>query len=273
MIEAHRANSSPRGGTEDLCFGLDAPLQDVMRTMRAIRRLRADPVDRDLLEQLVEASTWAPSASNAQAYSWVIVTDRNRMRCVAELWALCFELYRDTVARVPAPGGDPAKAARMMKATANQSDHFAEVSAVLIACYDLRWQRRALRQRAPALVRRFAALGITDGLAAIARARRAAQMAEAASIYPGVQNLLLTARALGLGANLTTFQLMLEPRFKQALAIPRGIRTFALVPVGWPEGKLGPVARQPASEAILWERWYHQGKQPTDHSDRIDLGG
>ncbi len=255
MSEAltRRSSQSEAGG--ELAFGLDAPLAEVMSTMRAIRRLRPDPVDRELLEELVQAATWAPSASNAQAYTWLIVTDREQMQRLAELWSCCFELYRDTVAKVSAQRGDAQALERMMKAAAYQRDHFAEIPAVLLACYDLGWQRKALLRRAPELLRRFATLGPSDGLAALASAGRAGDMAEAASVYPGVQNLLLTARALGLGATLTTFHLLLESRFKRVLGIPRHVHTFALVPIGWPKGKFGPVRRRPPTEVVRWQRW------------------
>jgi nitroreductase len=78
---------------------------------------------------------------------------------------------------------------------------------------------------------------------------------EAASVYPGVQNLLLAARAHGLGATLTTWHLALEPEFKSVLGIPRGVKTFALVPLGWPRGNLGPVKRKPAADVIHRDRW------------------
>jgi len=78
---------------------------------------------------------------------------------------------------------------------------------------------------------------------------------EAASVYPGVQNLLLAARALGLAATLTTWHLALEPEFKAVLGIPRSVKTFAIVPVGWPRGNFGPVARRSAAEVIHRDRW------------------
>jgi nitroreductase len=66
---------------------------------------------------------------------------------------------------------------------------------------------------------------------------------------------LLTARALGLGATLTTWHLALERDFKRMLGIPRGVKTFAIVPVGWPLGRLGPVRRRPVEDVIHWQRW------------------
>src|SRR3954471_19479157 len=66
---------------------------ELMHTMRAMRRLKPDPVPRDLLEQLVEAATWAPSASNSQAYSYLIVTDRAQMSRLAVLWRKVADFY------------------------------------------------------------------------------------------------------------------------------------------------------------------------------------
>src|SRR3954469_19629553 len=80
--------------------GADAPIMEVMATMRAMRRLKPDPVPEELLETLVEAATWAPSGGNLQAYSFVVVTDRAQMARLAELWKVVCEWYLATVATV-----------------------------------------------------------------------------------------------------------------------------------------------------------------------------
>ena len=80
--------------------GADAPILEVMRTMRAIRRLKPDPVPDELLEQLVEAATWAPSGGNVQAYSFVVVTDRGQMQRLAELWRTIADFYLASFATV-----------------------------------------------------------------------------------------------------------------------------------------------------------------------------
>jgi nitroreductase len=85
--------------------------------------------------------------------------------------------------------------------------------------------------------------------------RRIDTLGEAASIYLSVQNLLLGARALGLAANITMWHLLMEDEWKHALAIPASLNTFALVPVGWPAGKFGPVRRQRTGDAVHWQRW------------------
>jgi nitroreductase len=89
----------------------------------------------------------------------------------------------------------------------------------------------------------------------IRNSSRSVSISEAGSVFPGAQNLLLCARALGLGAVVTTWHLCLEQEFKQILGIPRRVKTFALIPVGWPRGRFGPVRRRPAAEVIRYDRW------------------
>ncbi|MDO8613369.1 MAG: nitroreductase family protein, partial [Dehalococcoidia bacterium] len=74
-------------------------------------------------------------------------------------------------------------------------------------------------------------------------------------VYPAVQNLMLAARALGLGATLTTLHRAHEDEVKQLLGIPDGVETMCLIPVGYPEGKFGPTTRIPAERVTFWEKW------------------
>ena len=236
-------------------IGANAPLLEVMATMRAMRRLKPDPVPDEMLERLVEAATWAPSGGNIQAFSFVVVTDRDQMARLAELWRVVCDFYLASFATVTPEHMSQARYDRLKDAVRFQRDHFHETPAVIVACYELSvWTVRLQRQW-----RRFA-----DSIRKLG-ARRAATLgvglpafsarSEAASVYPGVQNLLLTARALGLGATLTTWHLALEPEFKAVLGIPRSVKTFAVVPVGWPRGNFGPVVRRPAAEVIHRDRW------------------
>jgi nitroreductase len=64
-----------------------------------------------------------------------------------------------------------------------------------------------------------------------------------ASIYPAVQNMLLAARALGLGASLTTRHLLFEEESEKALELPSGVRSYAIVSIGYPMGNFSPVGR------------------------------
>lgn len=239
----------------ELAFGADAPLEHVMSTMRAMRRLKPDPVPRELLEQLVEAATWAPSGGNQQQYSWVVVTDRDRMAELAELWHRCHDYYVAIMQDAPADMLDGGRRERLLDALRFQRDHFHETPAVIVACYDLRGLRGHLVRNAKGVAEQSIGLGARNAALLAASVKRAGDMSEAGSVYPGVQNLLLTARALGLAATLTTWHLFFEADFKKALGIPRGVKTFALVPIGYPRGNFGPVRRRPAADTIHWEGW------------------
>jgi len=76
-----------------------------------------------------------------------------------------------------------------------------------------------------------------------------------ASIYPAVQNMLLAARALYLGATLTTLYLQFEKEAEAALGLPPGVRSYALLPIGYPMGRFGPVRRAALTDAVYEDRW------------------
>ena len=76
-----------------------------------------------------------------------------------------------------------------------------------------------------------------------------------ASIYPAVQNMLLAARALGLGATLTTRHLLYEKEAEAALGLPPGVHSYAILPIGYPMGKFGPVGRGPLKEIVFQDQW------------------
>jgi nitroreductase len=75
------------------------------------------------------------------------------------------------------------------------------------------------------------------------------------SIYPAIQNMLLAARALGLGATLTTLYLNFEKEVEATLGLPADVHTYAIVPIGYPVGRFGPVRRIPLAEVVYENRW------------------
>ena len=76
-----------------------------------------------------------------------------------------------------------------------------------------------------------------------------------ASVYPGVQNLMLAARALGLGTTLTTSQLEDEPAVREILGLPENAFTYCIIPVGYPLGRWGEAQRKPVEEIAYRDRW------------------
>ncbi|CAB4549038.1 unannotated protein [freshwater metagenome] len=234
--------------------GADAPLLQVMATMRAMRRLKPDPVPREVLLELVRAATWAPSGSDAQHYGFVVVTDRAQMAELAELWRDVVDTYTKLMGTV-VPGTDDERHARMADALRYQAEHFHETPALIAACYqrsspglstllDVRGNVALARSLGPTKLRHLAA-----------GARAAGGLGEASSIYPAVQNLLLAARAHGLGATLTIWHLFREADFRRVLGVPKDHGIYALVPVGYPVGRFGPVRRRAVEDVVHWERW------------------
>jgi nitroreductase len=144
---------------------------------------------------------------------------------------------------------DEAGWARLRRAVDYQRDHFEETPAVIVPCYA---SPRPSRDAGRSLIGRMSP---GDLLRLGTRIARISALTEASSIYPGVQNLLLAARALGLGANITQWHVFLEHEWKSALGIPREVNMYAVIPIGWPLGRFGPVRRRPPSEVIHRDRW------------------
>jgi nitroreductase len=67
--------------------------------------------------------------------------------------------------------------------------------------------------------------------------------------------MLLAARALGLGATLTTRHLLYEKEAEAALGLPAGVHSYAIVPIGYPMGRFGPVGRGPLKDVVYQDHW------------------
>lgn len=233
----------------------DAKLFEVMYTCRAMRRLKPDPVPEETLLTLVDAALHGPSGSNAQNWRFVIVRDRAQKERMRALWQKTWGFYLDTIASGPArPGEDLAGRQRMIAAANWQLDHFLEIPAFVCVCVaqdELMAKTMASPATLVKLVRHFG-LGTVARLAT--RMARTGGLADGATAYPAVQNLLLAARALGLGAVLTTQQFFVPGEFEAILGLPSTVTLAAIVPVGWPAGKFGPVSRPSAKAVVSWDR-------------------
>ncbi len=78
---------------------------------------------------------------------------------------------------------------------------------------------------------------------------------DASSVYPGIQNLFLAARSLGLGTTLTTVHKLQEDAVRAVLDIPADVETWALIPVGYPTGRWGEAKRRPVEDTAYWNGW------------------
>ncbi|MEJ2132739.1 MAG: nitroreductase family protein [Gammaproteobacteria bacterium] len=202
---------------------------EVMYNCRAMRRLKADPVPEALLIKLIDAANQGPSGSNRQPARWIVVRDAEQRRKLAELNAAAVDAYvRPTSGRPDTLPHQSADArARQLEAVLWQRDHMHEIPALIIACVQF--------DAAPSPAQRAGGGG---------------------SIWPQVQNLLLAARALGLGAAPTTLGLSNRDAAREVLALPDDIEAYCLIPVGFPIGRFGPVTRLPVEETMRWDRWH-----------------
>jgi nitroreductase len=195
---------------------------EAMETCRAIRNLKPDPVDPELITRLVHYATRAPNAGNSQLWGFLVVTDEAGRRWFGDLLRKAWE-GRMPAAPEPSDRSAQARGARVFRRFVLEFDR---IPAVIFPCIENAYPPQ---QPNPLFVH--------------------------SSIYLATQNLLLAARALGLGAAMTTFHIVDEPAVKEHFGIPEGVQIGATIPVGHPAGRYGPVNRKPDREVTFWNRW------------------
>ncbi len=200
-----------------------ADLFEIMATTRSMRRLKPDPVPEEMIRKILEAGTYAPSGGNMQRWRFLVVKDAKVKAAVGAYYKRAWDeivspRYRSGV---PAPGTSPERFSRMLDAAQYLADHIQEAPVWIIPCMEGASPTR------------------TAG----------------SSIYPAVQNMLLAARALGLGATLTTLYLNFEKEVEAALGLPAEVHSYALLPIGYPMGRFGPVRRAQLPEVVYEDRW------------------
>ena len=251
-IAAGAAQGAADGGAVPV--GPDAGVMAIMATTRAMRHLAPDPVPDELIRKVIEAATWAPSPGNAQLARYLVVTDRGTMARLAILWRRVIDDYRSLMAAAAVDEGPTESGARMRASVDYQRDHFADTPALIVVCQDTRAALPGARSGSAAVRALVRSVGVRRALRLLTAWRRAGR-SEGAAFYPAVQNLLLAARAHGLAACLTLWHLFAEDDLKRELGIPDHVKTWALIPIGWPLRRFGPVRRRPVDEVIHRERW------------------
>jgi nitroreductase len=204
----------------------DALLLETMSTCRAMRRLRTDDVPDEMLRRLVECARYAPSGRNLQRGRWIVVREQTLRRSIADLHRRASEdMARSQAGHAAAlPHHDADRQRRMWSAVLWQSEHLHELPVLMVAC------------------------GILDD-------PDQDPNRYASSIWPGIQNLLLAARAMGLGATPTTFVMQYRAEFEALLELPPRVAAYALIPVGFPAGRFGPLSRLPVEQLLHLDRW------------------
>ena len=213
-------------------------LYEFMSTLRAVRRLKPDPIPAQVLERVLQAACWAPTGGNMQPWQVIVITDPELKQGMADIYRPEWERYVDFARKRAAAAGLDGDALAAQERTIAAGDHLAahmgQVPALLLFVADP------------------ARMAVTD-----AKLDRIS-MVGGASVYPAVQNAMLACRAEGLGCTLTTLHCYREDEVKALLDIPDGLATVALIPIGYPVGRgHGPISRRGPSEQAFLDRYGH----------------
>src|SRR5262245_58628555 len=181
-------------------------LQDVLRSTPTCRDYTTDPVPDDVLARVLDAARWAPSGGNRQPVRLIAVRDAGKRRRLMELYLPLWERYLAATAG----GVTRAEFPKLMAAADRFANALDKIPVLIVVCA------------------RLADIYPTD------RGLRRLSIVGGASVYAAVQNLLLAARAEGLGIALTTLLCAVEPEVKTLLEIPDEFITAAMIPLGWP---------------------------------------
>jgi len=182
---------------------------EVVHRQRACRTFSREPVDDDIVERVLDAATFAPSAENRQPWVFVVVRDPGRRSAIGALTRRAWE------------GGGRAHSE-------------GRLSPALLA--DVETGAQGGVAGAPVLVVAAGDTRLGD--------RRVIE----ASVFPAIQNLLLAATAVGLGSSLTTLPLVFGGELASIVELPAEVLPMAVIPLGWPARPLSPPRRLPVAE-------------------------
>ena len=203
----------------------------LLSTTRAVRK-RLDlerPVPRELVRECLELAVQAPTGSNRQDWCWLVVTDADRRRALAELYRRN-ATGRLATAHEAALAAGATHDARVFDSARYLAERLQDVPVHVIPCIR------------------------TDRLPA--EPSRDAWARLMGSIYPAVWSFQLALRARGLGSVLTTLHLRCEAEAAELLGIPEDVMQVGLLPVAYTLGTdFKPAPRRPLDEIVHWEQW------------------
>jgi nitroreductase len=221
----------------------DIGLFEAIYSARSLRHFKPDPVSQELIERVLDAAIRASSGGNTQHWTFIVVRDAEKRRQLAALYRKASDYQSAVYAARPKP--DHLTQAQYEQFLANSGwlwDHMADAPVILVPCLS----KREPPERA--------------SLPAVVQARYAAHLANVqrisgSSIYPAIQNIILACRGLGLGTVITTNHILYEDEIKAVLGVPENVATFALMPIGYPTRKYGPLTRKPVAEVAFVDNW------------------
>ncbi len=208
-------------------------IYEAMRTLRAVRRLRPDPIPDEVLHRVLEAPTWAPTGGNRQPWRLIVVKEARPKeklgKLYSEVWTPFAKIYREAA---PVDEAERRRFLRPLSAGDYLAANFGKTPVIAMFCFNPQQ------------------MTITD-----AKLDRPSVVG-GGSVYPAVENLLLACRAEGLGCVLTTLLCQREPEVRELLAIPQPWGTAAAIPIGYPVGRgHGPLVRRSLAELSYLDSW------------------
>jgi nitroreductase len=214
---------------------------EALLTTRAMRRFTDEPVSDEEVWTCLRAACQAPSGGNVQPWQFLVVRDAETKRSLGEIYRRAYDRYEAALlAQLPPfrSAADREGFFRSMRSARHLAEHLAEVPVLVLV----------LAHRVE--------LGIEDdeGRLDIGPIW--------ASVYPAVQNLMVAARALGLGSALTTVIRVYQDEAREACGIPDRLDIAALVPIGRPRGRFGVAPRKPAAALTHWDRFGQRREGP-----------
>jgi nitroreductase len=195
---------------------LSMPLKEAIFTQRAIRRFRPDPIPINDLRLIVEAAVRAPNGGNRQIGRFLIVNEREAIRRFGALYREAWWAKRKEEKGWTSVADIPAED-KTYRSASELAEHMKDVPCVVFA------------------------LALPPG--------------HANSVIPAAQNLMLAARALGIGAVPTTLHPSVMSRFHEMFGIPADVTFHFCIPLGYPQGSFGPNVRRPTAETTFLGRW------------------
>lgn len=205
-------------------------IHEIMRSRRSVRRFKPEMPARHLIRQLIESAITAPSASNKQPWRFLVVANRDVMERLAAA-------VRDAVERI-ARHIDPTRES----AVRDYGDYFTrfQEAPVMIVplCRSLTVLSNLMSENAPPEERdHIDVMEKNSGLISASLA---------------MQNLLLRAHSLGLGASGMTGPLVARERIREILGIPPSWEIVAFIPVGFPAETPRPTQRKSVDSVWRW---------------------
>lgn len=203
-----------------------------LMTTRAIRRFTDEAISDEEIWTCLRAAIQAPSGGNSQPYRFLVVTDAEKRRALGEIYRRAWGRYAPAVQKATPPprserGADMVR--RMLGSAEHLAEHLGEAPVIVLVL-------------------------VPGGGAALRDDQGELDIGtKYSSVFPAVQNLMLAARALGIGSTLTTLYRIHQDDVRVLCEIPAEFEVEALIPLGRPRGNFGVAPRRPAERLTYWD--------------------